>query len=75
MAGGKNIRFSETKNKGMCDIGLPSGKSIFQIIADRIIRLNTLEVSKKIPVYIMTSDENYLDIKNYWKNNKFLGLD
>lgn len=29
LAGGKNIRFSDTKNKGMCDIGLLSGKSIF----------------------------------------------
>lgn len=33
LAGGKNIRYSEIKNKSTSDIGLPSGKSVFEIIA------------------------------------------
>jgi UDP-N-acetylglucosamine pyrophosphorylase len=27
-----------------------------------------------INLYIMTSDENFFDIKNFWKQNKFFGL-
>lgn len=78
MSGGQGTRLGFSGPKGMYDIGLLSGKPIFQIHIERIAKLkanSTLPGHQppKIPIYIMTSDLNDLVIREYFKQNAFFG--
>jgi len=73
VAGGQGTRLGHNGPKGVFDIGLPSRKSLFQLQAERILRLSRL-AGKAIPWYIMTSGENHAETTAYFRNRRFFGL-
>ena len=73
VAGGQGTRLGHNGPKGIFDIGLPSRKSLFQLQAERILRLSS-QSGKAIPWYIMTSEENHAETTGFFKERRFFGL-
>lgn len=73
VAGGQGTRLGHNGPKGVFDIGLPSRKSLFQLQAERILRLSR-QAGKAIPWYVMTSEENHAETTGFFKERRFFGL-
>jgi UDP-N-acetylglucosamine/UDP-N-acetylgalactosamine diphosphorylase len=73
VAGGQGTRLGFDQPKGMFPIGPVSGRTLFQIFADRLIALN-LHYGVRIPLYVMTSDATDADTQAYFQANDYLGL-
>ena len=72
VAGGQGTRLGHNGPKGTFDIGLPSGRSMFNILCDRLKILSDKNDSK-IPWYIMTSEENNADTIRFFEENNYFG--
>lgn len=80
MAGGQGTRLGTAYPKGTFEVGLLSGKSLFQLQAEKILRLQQLiferrGVAVKIPWYIMLSKAVEEDTRKYYLDHKYFGLD
>lgn len=83
LAGGQGTRLGYSGPKGMFDVGLPSGSTLFQLISERIKRISqlahtTMEESdhqqQLVPFYIMTSPLNHDETVSYFRNHDYFGL-
>jgi len=86
LAGGQGTRLGFNGPKGMYDIGLPSGKTLFCLIAERIRKLIQLSEASDsmdsdkmdgrvcVPLYIMTSPMNDKVTREYFEANNYFGL-
>src|SRR5690606_31825567 len=74
VAGGQGTRLGHDGPKGVFDIGLPSGKSLFQLQAERLRRLGAL-CGRAIPWYIMTSRENHAATTEFFAAHDHFGLE
>lgn len=72
VAGGQGSRLGHAGPKGTLDIGLPSGKSLFQLQAERLRKLSA-QAGKFIPWYIMTSPENHEDTIAFFEAAHYFG--
>ncbi|KAI9223722.1 putative UDP-N-acetylglucosamine pyrophosphorylase [Blastocladiella britannica] len=73
MAGGQGTRLGSKDPKGCFDIGLPSKKSLFQVQAERLLRLQTV-AGGKLPWYVMVSGPTRKDTVGYFEKHNFFGL-
>lgn len=81
MAGGQGTRLGSSDPKGCFNIGLPSEKSLFQIQAERIRKLQRLAHKKAasgkdvvMPWYVMTSGPTRGPTEKYFEENSYFGL-
>ena len=86
LGGGQGTRLGFDGPKGVYDIGLPSGKTLFQLQAERIHRVCELakaaagdegknsDSDVSIPWYIMTSPMNDRATRSFFSKNGFFGL-
>lgn len=75
VAGGQGTRLGYAGPKGAFNIGLLSGKTLFELHCQRIVKL-CLDAGKSdaIPLYVMTSPLNDASTREHFESNGFFGM-
>jgi UDP-N-acetylglucosamine/UDP-N-acetylgalactosamine diphosphorylase len=80
LGGGQGTRLGFAGPKGMYDIGLPSGTSLFEMFALRVRKAQLLAKNKfpngknLIPFIVMTSEMNHEETRSFFQQHSFFGL-
>jgi UDP-N-acetylglucosamine/UDP-N-acetylgalactosamine diphosphorylase len=80
MAGGQGTRLGSSAPKGCFNVGLPSEKSLFQMQAERICKVQEMAAKKTgkeevvVPWYVMTSGPTRQATEEFFESNAYFGL-
>ncbi|KAJ3334356.1 UDP-N-acetylglucosamine pyrophosphorylase [Blyttiomyces sp. JEL0837] len=84
LAGGQGTRLGSSAPKGCYDIQLPSHKSLFQLQAERIVRIQKVAAEEhpslvpaggvQVPWYVMTSGPTRAPTETFFKQNNYFGM-
>jgi UDP-N-acetylglucosamine/UDP-N-acetylgalactosamine diphosphorylase len=80
MAGGAGTRLGFAHPKGMYDIQLPSHRSLFEMQAERLLKVCADAAQQEgvsevhVPYYVMTSDGTHEETVQFWRDHQYFGI-
>lgn len=80
MAGGQGTRLGVSHPKGMYHVGVVSGKSLLELQAERILKVQRMAEERigrkgRVVWYVMASEATVEETRRYLHDNNYLGLE